>query len=158
MTPSRQTARWLASRRRSRFGEIRPAAGLELVSTEGYGTLPRQVKYWPNPAHKRETSEAGPPRWRPDKTPCPRLTIDERNTLLQSSIADPKLSDTVRYALRRSEEGTQWFTGRLTGYDGEEAVFHGYPTAHVPARVLRLFMAQGEISDAEYRRMIRQLG
>ena len=27
--------------------------------------------YYPNPAHKTETTEAGPPRWRPDKEPCP---------------------------------------------------------------------------------------
>ena len=30
------------------------------------------MRYWPNPAHKRETTEAGPPAWSPDKDPCPK--------------------------------------------------------------------------------------
>lgn len=44
------------------------------------------MKYWPNPAHKRETTEAGPPRWRPYKEPCPRMTVTERQALMDSSI------------------------------------------------------------------------
>ena len=42
--------------------------------------------YYLNPAHKTETTEAGPPRWRPDKEPCPRMTPRERTTLLQESV------------------------------------------------------------------------
>jgi len=117
-----------------------------------------RLKYWPNPAHKRETSEEGPPQWRPHKTPCPPMPLTERQELLTKSIPDPKKPQTCRYALRRGEAGLEWFEGRLTRYDGEEPVFHGYPTKAVPARVLRIFRDAGEITQAEYRRTVRQLG
>ena len=46
------------------------------------------LRYWPNPSHKTETTEAGPPRWNPDKDKCPSdMTVAERNELLKASIA-----------------------------------------------------------------------
>jgi hypothetical protein len=37
------------------------------------------MRYWPNPAHKAETTEAGPPLWTPDKDLCPTgMTVAER--------------------------------------------------------------------------------
>jgi hypothetical protein len=44
------------------------------------------MRYWPNPAHKQETTEAGPPQWRPGKEPCPReMTVAERDELLTAA-------------------------------------------------------------------------
>lgn len=116
--------------------------------------------YWPNPAHKRETTEAGPPAWRPDKAPCPRLTVEERDALLEASIAlNPQDPMSRRYAFRRSPLGEpDFFEAKLTEVRESKPVFHGYPTVRVPSRILRLFRDQGAISNAEYRRMIKELG
>ena len=59
------------------FSERRPPPGLpclrcSLPVVESMDGRPgSMMRYFPNPAHKRETTEAGPPRWRPDKEPCP---------------------------------------------------------------------------------------
>lgn len=116
------------------------------------------VKYWPNPAHKRETTEAGPPRWRPDKAPCPKMTVEEREDLLRRSIplspADPA---SRRFAFRRVPK-LEWFEAKCHGYNEGEPEFHGHPTVHVPNRVLRAFRDAGHISEAEYRFMVKELG
>lgn len=66
--------------------------------------------YFPNPAHKRETTEAGPPRWRPDKEPCPKMSPRERATLLRDSIArDPASPTSQRFAIRRGASGLEFF-------------------------------------------------
>lgn len=115
--------------------------------------------YWPNPAHKRDTSEAGPPRWRPDKTPCPTMTVEERDELLSSSVPlDANDPTSRRYALRMGLAGPEWFEGRFTQYVREDLVFHGFPTEHVPARVLRQFRDRGVISNAQYRMYVKRLG
>ncbi len=117
------------------------------------------MKYWPNPAHKRGTSEAGPPLWRPHKSVCPKMTIDERSRLLDESIPeDANDVQSTRYALRRVATGMEWFAARFTQMDADEAVFHGYPADFVPAKVLRRFRDDGRISETEYRRLIRDLG
>jgi len=85
------------------------------------------------------------------------MTIAERQDLLETSVADPRKAG-CRYALRRTDRGLEWFAGRITCYDGDEAVFHGYPTSTVPARVLRLFRDDKRISDAEYRRFAKRRG
>jgi hypothetical protein len=51
----------------------------------------------------------------------------------------------------------EWFTAQLTEFAGDNPVFHGFPTDHVPARVLRQFRARGDITDAEYRAMVRDV-
>ena len=115
--------------------------------------------YFPNPAHKRETTEAGPPRWRPDKEPCPNMSPQERAALLQDSIAiDPGSPTSQRFAFRRGESGLEFFTARTTQVVNGDVEFHGYPTPHVPGRVLRRFRDQDLISNAEYRSLVKRLG
>lgn len=60
--------------------------------------------------------------------------------------------------MKRSDEGLQFFVARLTciGDDGPE--YHGYPTRIVPAKVLSSFRDGGEITAAEYRRLVKELG
>ena len=74
------------------------------------------MRYLPNPAHKIETTEAGPPAWRPDKTPCPKeMTLAERTQLLLDSIAeDPNSPASRRFAVRRSESGLEFFAAQMT--------------------------------------------
>ena len=115
--------------------------------------------YFPNPAHKRETTEAGPPRWRPDKEPCPNMTPRERATLLQQSLAkDPGSPTSQRFAIRRGTSGLEFFTARVTRVVNANVEFHGYPTGQVPASVLRRFRDQGRITNAEYRSLLKRLG
>ena len=117
------------------------------------------MRYRPNPAHKRETSEAGPPRWRPDKSLCPAMTIEDREILLRESIPEnPNDGASRRYAVRITSTGPEWFVACAHSQQGDEVEFHGYPVTHVPAQVLRRFRDRGAISEAEYRRLVRQLG
>ena len=117
------------------------------------------LRYWPNPAHKRETTQAGPPQWRPDKTPCPPMAVEERVALLGTSLAqDPASGSSPRFALRRGPAGLEFFEGRLTRWVGEDPEFHGFPTARVPAPVLRQFRDMGLVTAAEYRRLVKDLG
>ena len=118
------------------------------------------MRYFANPAHKLETAEAGPPRWRPDKTPCPEgMTLRERTRLLQDSIAEnPDGPASRRFAVRRAESGLELFAAQVTQVVNGEIEYHGYPTHWVPGRILRQFRDQGKISDAEYRRLVKRLG
>lgn len=119
------------------------------------------MRYFPNPAHKLETTEAGPPRWRPNKEPCPpEMTTRQRAALLRDSIPErPDLPDSRRFAVRRGESGLEFFTAQATQVlEGGEVEYHGYPTNRVPGRVLRRFMARGDVTRAEYRRLVRELG
>jgi hypothetical protein len=88
------------------------------------------MRYWPNPAHKRGTSEAGPPRWWPDKEPCPDdLTIDERSELLSSSLAlDPADAHSRRFNVRRCVRGLELYEAKWTRDVDGEPEFHGHPT------------------------------
>ena len=115
--------------------------------------------YYPNRAHKRETTEAGPPGWRPDKEPCPDMTPEERTELLRESVArDPSLPTSQRFAVRRTGTGLEFFTARMTREVDGDIEFHGYPTTHVPGLVLRRFRDEGQITPAEYRRQVKRLG
>lgn len=118
------------------------------------------MKYWPNPAHKRETSEAGPPRWHPNKSACPPMTVEERQKLFLESVPeDGDQPASPRYAFRVGPRGYEWFAARLTRVSPEgETEFHGYPTDHVPPRVLRRFRDLQRLSDAEYRRLLKEVG
>ena len=119
------------------------------------------VRYVPNPAHKRETMEAGPPRWRPDKEPCPpEMTPRERSVLLRGSVPEPPDSPSSRrFAVRRGGRDIELFAAQATrtAEDGE-VEYHGYPTRRVPGKVLRRFRDQGDINAAEYRRLVKRLG
>lgn len=117
----------------------------------------RRVKYWPNPAHKVETTEAGPPEWHPGKDPCPPdMTVDERTALLDCSIAcDPDDPIARRWTMRRSQDGLEFFDIKWTGGLDGENIFHGHPASYVPAVILRTFRDLGHISQAEYRQLIK---
>ena len=118
------------------------------------------MRYFANPAHKIETTEAGPPRWRPDKAPCPEgMTLRERRELLRESIAEnPGSSTSRRYAVRRTDSGLEFFPAQATQVVDDEVEFHGYPTRYVPGKVLRQFRNQGKISQSEYRNLVKRLG
>ena len=74
------------------------------------------MRYFANPAHKVETTEAGPPAWSPDKTPCPKgMTLRERTELLRNSIAeDPASPASRRFTVRRTGSGLEFFAIQTT--------------------------------------------
>ena len=119
------------------------------------------VRYVPNLAHKRETMEAGPPRWRPDKEPCPpEMTPRERADLLRGSVPEhPDSSSSRRFAVRRDRRGLEFFAAQATrtAEDGE-VEYHGYPTHRVPGKVLRELRDRGDITVPEYRQFVKRLG
>jgi hypothetical protein len=100
-------------------------------------------------------TEAGPGRWRPDKTPCPDdLTVAERTRLFLTSIPeDPGNPASMRYNVRRTERGLELYAAQCRE-DGGGVECHGYPTTHIPARVLRALRDAGTITDAEYKRLV----
>ena len=118
------------------------------------------MRYFANRAHKVETTEAGPPGWRPDKQPCPEgMTLRERTELLRDSVAvNPDSSASRRFSVRRTESGLEFFTAQMTQVVNGEVEYHGYPTRYVPGIILRQFRDQGEISHSEYRRLVKRLG
>ena len=118
------------------------------------------MRYFANPAHKLETTEAGPPRWRPDKEPCPEgMTLRERRELLRDSVAeDPDSPASPRFAFRRGESGLEFFKARVTRIVDGGVEYHGYPTHRVPGKVLRRLRDLDKISKTEYRRLVKRLG
>ena len=118
-----------------------------------------RMRYAPNPAHKSETTEAGPPRWRPNKALCPRMSVDERARLLAASIAEnPRDPRSVRYTFRRGAGAVEFFAARWTREVDGEQEFHGYPTSHVPGSVLKKLRDRGDITEPEYNRLRKDLG
>ena len=119
------------------------------------------VRYVPNPAHKQETTEAGPPRWGPDKEPCPpEMTPRERAALLRDSVPEhPDAPASRRFAVRRGRSGLEFFAAQATQTtEGGEVEYHGYPTHRVPGKVLRRFRDRSDITTAEYRQLVKRLG
>lgn len=118
------------------------------------------MRYFANPAHKVETTEAGPPAWRPDKTRCPEgMTLQERTQLLRNSVAeDPNLPTSRRFAVRRTDSGLEFFAVQMTRIVDNETEYHGYPTFYVPVKILRQFRDDGIITRAEYRNLVKRLG
>lgn len=116
--------------------------------------------YEPSPQHKWGTTEAGPPKWNPDKERCPEdLGLEEREQLLAESVSkhgDP--ADPRRWALRRTERGIELYESKLTRTlpDGT-IVVHGHPTRRVPPPVLRAMRDRGVVSNAEYSRLRKEL-
>jgi hypothetical protein len=86
------------------------------------------------------------------------MDIAERKQLLEESVAeDPERAGSTRYALRVGPTGIEWFAARLTRMVDGEPEFHGYPCSHVKPAVLRQFKIAGRITEAEYRRFLREL-
>lgn len=118
------------------------------------------VKYWPNPAHKTATTEVGPPTWNPDKEKCPDdITIEERDQLFARSVPiDPVDPHARRFALRRRDDGRlQVFDVKFGDERDGEPEFHGHPASRVDRQALKKWRADGEISDAEYKRLVKEL-
>lgn len=54
--------------------------------------------------------------------------------------------------------GIEIFAAQAHSPAGQEPIeLHGYPIAAAPAKVLRVFRDRGEVSEAEYRRLLRGL-
>ena len=71
------------------------------------------MRYFANPAHKRETTEAGPPRWRSDKEPCSEgMTLRERTELLRESVAESPIHRRLP-VLRFDVVNQHWSSSRL---------------------------------------------
>ncbi len=118
------------------------------------------MRYWPNPAHKQQTTEAGPPQWRPSKEPCPQdLTPAERTQLLDESIPqNPGDAHSRRYNVRRSGKGLEVYDAKWHADVEGEPEFHAHPAGYVPTRVLRALRDAGTITGSEYRRLVKQFG
>jgi hypothetical protein len=118
------------------------------------------MRYWPNPAHKKETTEAGPPAWHPDKEACPDdLSVAERDELLEASVPhDPADATSRRWTVRRGPNGLELYDIKHTGVIDGTHEFHGHPATYVPAKILKVFRDDGLISRAEYGRLVRELG
>jgi hypothetical protein len=117
------------------------------------------MRYWPNPAHKEDTTEAGPPAWAPNKEKCPRdITTDERNALFLASIpVDAANPRSRRFAVRRTSAGIEIFDIKFTRDVDDDQEIHGHPASRVDRRVLKAFMDQERITSAEYNRLRKEL-
>lgn len=121
---------------------------------------PEMCVYGPNPAHKQEWTNAGPPAPRSDKSPCPRdITAIECEELLRSAV--PEEADDLRsrrYAARRTDDGVELFAAQAHSPAGQEPIeFHGYPVSTAPAKVLRSLRDRGDLLAPEYRRLVKGL-
>ena len=117
------------------------------------------MHYWPNPAHKTHTTEAGPPAWSPDKDPCPAgMSVPERHALFNASLpvdaADPR---SRRFALRRTDRGLEIYDLKFTGDVDGDPEFHGHPATRVNRDILKAWRNVGAISQAEYARLRKEL-
>jgi hypothetical protein len=117
------------------------------------------MRYWPNPAHKTRTSEAGPPAWSPDKDPCPSdMTVADRNALFLASVpvapADPRAR---RFAIRRTTHGLEVYDVKWTRDVDDDPEFHAHPASRVPSVVLKAWRDDGTITQAEYGRLRKEL-
>jgi hypothetical protein len=139
-------------------GDIGPA----IVILEQHSVGRRQgslycatMHYRPNPVHKKRMTEVGRGRWRPNKTPCPDdLTVVERNELFVTSVAaDSTDPCSRRYNIRRTAHGLELYEAQCAEVD-DDVECHGYPTSHIPAKVLRVLRDTGTITDAEYNKLV----
>jgi hypothetical protein len=82
----------------------------------------------------------------------------ERDALFQASIPkDPGDPRSRRFAVRRTATGLELFDVKYTGDEGGVPVFHGHPASRVPAAVLREMRNRGDITEAEYNRLRKEL-
>jgi len=85
--------------------------------------------------------------------------MSERNELLASSVpVDATNPRSRRFNVRRSEHGLELYDGKWTQDVAEEPEFHGHPASYVPVSILRIFRDRGQITLAEYRRLVRNFG
>ena len=88
------------------------------------------------------------------------MTPRQRTALLRDSI--PEQADSPasrRFAVRQGESGLEFFVAQATRTtESGEVEYHGYPTSSIPGRVLRRFRDRGDITSAEYRRLVKRLG
>jgi hypothetical protein len=120
-----------------------------------------RLLYFPDPAHKTTTTEAGPPAWCPDKEACPEdMTVEQRSMLVAGSVSqsgDP--IDSVRYAVERVKGQLRWYISRFTRVHPDGRVeIHGHPFhpghPRVPPRVLRRLRDLRLITPPEYRKLV----
>lgn len=116
------------------------------------------MRYWPNPAHKRQTTEAGPPVWRPHKTLCPDdMTVAERQQLLETAVPEtPDDPRSRRYNVRRGGRGLELYDFKWTQDVDGDPEFHGYPTTYLDSKILRQLRDDGTIADVEYKRLVKR--
>lgn len=87
------------------------------------------------------------------------MTVAERNDLLKASIAvDPSNDCSRRFAIRRTESGKlELFDIKFTRMVNGEPEFHGHPAQRVDREVLKSMHARELISEAEYKRLRKEL-
>ena len=77
---------------------------------------------------------------------------------------DPENLCSRRLAVRRYEGRLEIYEGQCGGVIAGETQFHGYPWRHpdyrpnprqIPLRIVKEWRARGEITKAEYRRILR---
>jgi|SRR5690554_1024626 len=117
--------------------------------------------YEGNPKHKRGVSGDGPPRWFPSRDSlCPDdIDIERAQELLDGAVsgADAAHPDArARYTMHQG----RFFKAYCTEVRDDIEVWHGYPVSEnlvqeqIPARVLRKFIARGDLSKADYKRLV----
>lgn len=122
----------------------------------------RRLWYVPNPSHKLETTEAGPPRWSPKKTACPvGMSMEQRDFLVRESVPiDDDPLNPRRYAVRRVEGRLEWYRSLPTREHPDGRIeIHGHPFVpgypKVPVKVLRRMRESGVITPSEYKDMVK---
>lgn len=109
--------------------------------------------------HKRHTTEAGPPKWRPGKTVCPAALDTPTAQLL---LARSRLAgDGKRYALQREMHGPVFYIARRHREEPDgTSCWHGHPISgnDVPHEVLESFEDDGLLAKPEARRLRRGKG
>lgn len=120
---------------------------------------PRFIQYRPNAKHKPGCSGEGPPRWFPSTDSlCPEdISLVDAAALLRASVEardDAHPNARARIAL----DGQGRFFKAYSEDGG--ATWHGYPVRRrlvprqVPARILREFCRLGQLSRAEYKKLL----
>lgn len=121
------------------------------------------MHYRPNDKHKPGCSGEGPPRWFPSSDSlCPDdVSLEEAGELLRSSIEardDAHPNTRARIAL----DGQGRFF-KAYSEDGGQS-WHGYPVSRnlvprqIPARVLREFFKRGQLTRADYKKLLGSAG
>ena len=120
---------------------------------------PSTIRYLPNDKHKPGCSGNGPPRWFPSSDSlCPDdVSLNEAEALLHASIEardDAHPNGRARIAL----DGRGRFFKGYSEDDGR--TWHGYPVRwelvprQVPAKVLRQFVQRGQLTRADYNKLL----
>jgi len=117
------------------------------------------IDYRSNNKHKPGCFGEGPPRWFPSSDSlCPSdVTVEEAEDLLRSSIETRDVAHPNARA-RVALDGQGRFFKAYSDDDGR--TWHGYPVRRelvprqIPARVLRQFCKLGQLSGANYRKLL----